>query len=254
MSALFHTAIFDPLLNLLFFFYNTIATQDLGLAIIYLTLLVRIILYPVFHKSVRHQRIMQEIQPKLKKIQDQHKDDKTKQAEAMMGLYKDHKVNPFSGFLLLLIQLPILIALYQILRNIGPEILDGLYSFVVAPDTINTTLLGLINLSERNILIVVLAALAQYFQGKLGLPKQPKGHTPGQAEKIGRKMVYLGPILTLVIFWNFPAAVTLYWLVTSIFSIGQQILVNRQLDNAKLGNIRNENDRSDGLQRLPSGD
>ena len=253
MSVLFHTVIFDPLLNLLFFLYNTVAFEDLGLAIIFLTILVRIVLYPVFHKSVRHQRIMQEIQPKLKKIQDQHKNDKTKQAEAMMSLYKDHKVNPFSGFLLLLVQLPILIALYQILRNIGPEILTGLYSFIPAPEVINAHLLGLINLSERNILIVVLAALAQYFQGKLSLPKQPKGYTPGQAEKIGKKMVYLGPVLTLVIFFNFPAAVTLYWLVTSIFSIGQQLLVNKQFENAKLGNIYKEDDRSHGVQGLPGG-
>ena len=253
MSAIFHAILFDPLLNLLFFFYNTIALKDLGLAIIFLTLLVRIVLYPIFHKSVRHQRIMQEIQPKLKKIQETHKNDKTKQAEAMMDLYKDHKVNPFSGFFLLLVQLPILIALYQILRNIGPEILTGLYNFIPAPESINATFLGLINLSERNILIVVLAALAQYIQGKLSLPKQPKGHTPTQVEKIGRKMIYFGPILTIVIFFNFPAAVTLYWLVTSIFSIGQQILVNRQLDHAKLGNIHKEDDRVDGVQGLPSG-
>lgn len=254
MSAIFHAILVNPLLNLLFFFYNTIALHDLGLAIIYLTVLVRLVLYPVFHKSARHQRIMQELQPKIKKIQDQHKNDRTKQAETMMALYKDHNISPFSGFFLILIQLPVLIALYQILRNIGPDILSNLYSFIPAPASINATFLGLINLAERSILIVGLAALAQYFQGKLSFPKLEKGRVLSGAEKIGRRMVYLGPVLTLVIFLNFPAAVTLYWLVSSLFSIGQQVLINKQLDHgARLGNIRQKNDRADGVQGLSGG-
>ena len=233
----FYDAIFyQPLLNALIFFYNTVAFQDLGLAIIFLTVLVRLVLFPVFQKSVRHQAVMQRLQPKLKKAQEEHKHDREKQTQAMMALYREHRVNPFSGFFLLLIQLPILIAVYYIfLNSLKPDFLVGLYSFVGAPPTISHFFLGLIDLGRPSILMVGLAAIAQYFQGKLALPKPEKGQEPTQAEQIGRRMVFIGPLITLGIFYNLPAAVSLYWIVTSAFSVLQQIIVNRQLAHGELG-------------------
>ena len=237
MSYLYNLILYQPLLNALIFFYQTIAFKDLGLAIIFLTVLIRLVLFPIFHKSAEHQMIMQQLQPKLKKIQEEHKHDKERQVKATMELYKNHKINPFSGFFLLLVQLPVLIALYQIFFNISkPEAFVGkFYSFIEAPANLGTIFLGLINLNERSILMVVLAAIAQYFQGKLALPKnQSEGED--KAAKLGRQMVIVGPIITLVIFVNLPSAVSLYWLTTSIFSIFQQILINRKL-NGKPGNI-----------------
>src|SRR3989344_5693043 len=111
---MFYTLLTQPLTNALVFFYNTIALEDLGLSIIFLTLAIRVLLYPLFHKSARYQMIMQKIQPKLKEVQKAHKEDKVKQTEAMMALYKEHNVNPFSGILFLVIQIPILLALYRI--------------------------------------------------------------------------------------------------------------------------------------------
>lgn len=230
MSYLFTTIIYRPLLNALIFFYNTVAAHDLGLAIIFLTVLIRLILFPLFHKSAHHQVKMQRLQPQIKKIQELHKGDREKQTKALMDLHKEHGVNPFSGFLLLLVQLPILITLYQIvLRSLKPGAISGLYNFVSAPEILKPTFLGLIPLGERSILIVCLAALAQYFQAKLSLQSLPAGETPTQAEKVARQMVFVGPILTVVLFWNFPAAIGLYWFITSLFSVGQQIIVNKQL-------------------------
>lgn len=242
MLYLYNLILYQPLLNILIFFYNTIAFGDLGLSIIFLTLLIRAVLFPVFHKSARHQVVMQRLQPELKKIQEIHKDNREKQTRAMMDLYKEHNVNPFSGFLLLLVQLPILIAIYQIiLKSLKPGFLSGLYSFVSAPEAIKTSFLGLINLGERSIFIVGLAALAQYLQGRLSLPKIEAGRKPTPPEKMGRQMVFLGPVMTVVIFYNFPAAVGLYWLITSLFSIVQQIIVNKQIANGKLGKSNQKN-------------
>lgn len=248
MPNLFNLLLHDPFLNILIVFYNTIAFKNLGLAIIFLTALIRIILFPVFQKSVRHQAEMRKIQPKLKKVQELHKRDKTKQAEATMALYKAHNLNPFSGILLILIQLPVLIALYQIfLRNLTPDSLIGLYSFVSPPADLNDSFLGLISLREQgivggNILILFLAALAQYFQGKLSLPqgKDTEKKELSQAEKMAKRMVFIGPVFTVVIFSGLPAAVGLYWLTTSIFSVIQQSIVNREL-NGELGKFSKEN-------------
>jgi len=232
MSYLYTTFIHQPLLNLLVFFYNTIAFHDLGFAIIFLTILVRLILFPLFHKSMRTQTIMQELQPKVKKIQDEHKHDLKKQSETMMALYREHNVNPFSGFLLLIVQLPLLIALYRIFGSkFDPKIFAELYSFVQVPANFHQSFLGLINLGSKNMIIVALAAIAQYFQGKLGLRELGKGSEANPAAGAARTMVFVGPAITLIFLMYLPAAVALYWLTTSAFTIIQQIIINKNLRN-----------------------
>ncbi|MBI2623304.1 MAG: membrane protein insertase YidC [Candidatus Liptonbacteria bacterium] len=232
MVYLYDTFFYQPLLNALVALYNSLAFQDLGLAIIFLTIAIRLILFPLFHKSVRHQVVMQRLQPELKKIQEQHAKDRERQAKAMLELYRAHRINPFSGFLLLLVQLPVLIALYQVFSGIlDPQVVaKEVYSFVHAPETLTPSFFGLLNLSEQSIFMVGLAALAQYIQGRMALPAlRGGGHSPTDAERMGRNMVYIAPLITLVVFWQFPAAVSLYWAVSSAFSVVQQLIVNRQL-------------------------
>ncbi|OGY68233.1 MAG: hypothetical protein A3H63_01835 [Candidatus Harrisonbacteria bacterium RIFCSPLOWO2_02_FULL_45_10c] len=228
---MFQTIFFDPLFNGLVALYNTVAFHDLGLAIIFLTLIIRIIFLPLFYKSAKNQILIQRLQPEIQKIQHDHKDNKEKQAQAMMELYKKHQVNPFSGFLMLLVQLPVLIAIYQVfLQEFSPAVMDRLYSFVTSPTEFNALFLGLLDLEKRSILMVGLAAIMQYLQGKLSLPAAEKGREPSPAEKIGRQMVFIGPVLTIVILSNLPAAVGLYWLITSVFSVVQQIYINKTLN------------------------
>ena len=215
MFAFLKLIFYDPLLVVLIFLYQYVAFQDLGVAIILLTILIRLILYPLFYKSFLNQTLMQKIQPEIEKIQHEHKHDKEKQAQVLMALYKTHKVNPFSGFLLLLIQLPILIALYQV--------------FLHPPLQLTHTFLGLIDLTKSNIIIVGLAAIAQYFQGKLTLPKARSGEEESATARIARQMVFMGPAITLIILWTLPAAVGLYWLVSSLFSLGQQVVINKKI-------------------------
>lgn len=238
IDYLYHLIFKYPILNLLIFFYNTIAFRDLGLAIIFVTLAIRLVLYPFFHSGAKQQMLMQRIQPHVKKIQEQHKDDREKQAQALMALYKEHGVNPFSTFLLLIIQLPILIALYRIIlyELAGNAAIVGLYSFVHAPTTINAMFLGFINLQRSNIWMVLAAAAAQFAQARLAIWRNPNaGATQSSAEKMARQMAFIAPIITLVIFYSLPAAVGLYWLTSSIFSIIQQAIVNRHLKE-KFGN------------------
>jgi YidC/Oxa1 family membrane protein insertase len=231
MIYLYQAIFYRPILNILVYFYETIASRDFGIAIILATLLIRLILYPLFHKSAKHQMTLQRLQPKIKKLQELHKDDKKKQTEALMELYKEHGVNPFLSIILLVIQLPILIALYRIiLSGLGAGgIGSGLYSFVPAPNTINALFLGVLNLKQRSIILVLLAAISQYFQSRLAIYRSPDGGTPSPAERMARQMAFIGPIITIVIFYNLPAGVGLYWLVSSIFSIIQQLIVNQHV-------------------------
>jgi YidC/Oxa1 family membrane protein insertase len=231
MIYLYYLIFYKPILNTLIFFYETIAGHDFGLAIIFTTILVRLILAPFFHKGAHQQALMQRIQPKVQKIQELHKNDKEQQTKALMELYKEHGVNPFSGIILLIIQLPILIALYSIVRSgVGSSELLMLYSFIVRPDIVSHSLLGFIDLQSKNIFLVLFAAIAQYFQARMALYRNPD-NPASQAEKLARQMAFIGPIVTIFIFYNFPAAVGLYWLVSSIFSLGQQYIVNLNFIN-----------------------
>ena len=187
MSELFNKILYQPLFNVLVFLYQYLG--DLGVAIIILTVLIRVVLFPLFYKGAKDQAIMQRLAPKIKEIQTNHKNNREEQAKALMGLYREHKVNPLSSFLLILVQLPILIALYQVFMK-------GL----VGPDFLDLNFLGLIDLSKKSAIIVGLAAVAQYFQGKLSIISQKrktfKDLTP--MERMGRQMIYLGPILTII--------------------------------------------------------
>lgn len=231
MTYLYQQIFYRPLLNVLIYFYQTIAFHDLGVAIILATLLIRLILYPFFHKGAKQQMLMQRIQPKIKDIQKKHKDDRDQQAKALMELYKEHGVNPFSGMLLLIIQIPILLTFYWVIRSgIGTAEITGLYSFVSAPHSINPLFLGFINLASPNFILILAAAAAQYLQARLTIYRNPANTAAlSQAEKVARQMVFISPILTIVVFYNFPAALGLYWLVSSIFSAIQQYFVNKHL-------------------------
>lgn len=227
MGQLFHLVLTQPLFNLLVFLYKYVTFEDLGLAIIALTIVVRFVLYPIFYKGLRSQAVMQRIQPDIAKIQREHKDDKQKQAQAMMDVYRQNKVNPFSSMFYLFAQLPILIAVYRIFyTGLTTEAFANLYSFVTPPETVNHIFLGLIDITQPNFFIVILAAIAQYFQSKLAMSTQA---SKSPANPMQRYLVYLGPVLTLLILPSLSAAIGLYWTTSAVFSIFQQYLINKKL-------------------------
>lgn len=227
MSFIFHTFFYKPLFNLLIIIYNIIPGHDFGIAIVILTILIRFVLYPLTKKGIESQKAMALIQPKLKELQEKYKNDRAKQAEEMMKLYREYKVNPFSGFLNLLIQIPILIALYQVfMAGFNPDSLNGLYDFVKHPGQIDPMFVGLIDLSKANPILAVIAGVLQYFQTKMMMPKQENKNGQKKesdfAKIMHHQMLYVLPVLTIVIAWKFPAGLPLYWIVTTLFSIGQQ--------------------------------
>ena len=210
--------------------YNIIPWHDFGLAIIILTILIRLIFYPLNQKSIVSQKAINVFQPQIKEIQNKFKDDKVKQSQALMELYKQKGVNPASGCLPLLIQLPILIALYRVfLDGLNPKSLSSLYYFISRPEVINPWFLGLIDLSKSNVWMALIAGVLTFFQSKMMSPSQAKNsNTKDFATMFSRQMVYMMPIVTVIIAWKLPAGLALYWIVITLFGIMQQYLINKK--------------------------
>ncbi len=230
----FHVIIYQPLFNALILLYQFFPGQDFGIAIIVLTILIKVLFYPLAVQAIKSQKALAELQPKIQQIQGNYKNDKEKQAKEMMALYKKEKVNPFSGCLPLLIQLPILIGLFQVfIRGFGPEQMVYLYGFVANPGQVNLSFLGILNLAEPNLLLAGLAGIGQFFQTKMLIPqnskkKQSLGSKKGLSNFsniMQKQMLYFMPIFTVFILLTLPSALGLYWLVVSLFTIAQQRLV-----------------------------
>ena len=231
LISAYQTILYQPLFNALVFLYQYLPGRDFGMAVIVLTALIRILFYPLMIKSIKSQKVLSELQPKIQEIQQKYKNDKEKQAKATMELYQKEKINPFGGCLPLLIQLPILIALYQVFwRGLQPEQLSQLYSFVPNPGAIHPLFLGIMNLAQPSLILAVLASISQFFQTKMVTPKTPKvkkdqGQMAQFSGMMQKQMLYFFPIFTVLILLRLPAAIGLYWIVTTLFSILQQYLV-----------------------------
>lgn len=225
--SFFHEILYRPLFNGLIFLYNVIPLHDFGVAIILLTIIIRLVLYPLNQKAIVSQKKLSQLQPQIKEIQAQYPADKVKQSQALMEFYKKNNINPASGCLPLLIQLPILIALYQVFWNgLNPDSLRLLYSFVASPERVNPMFLGLINLANPNYIFAILAGIFTFWQSKMMVGFQPAA-SQGQdfSAAINKQMVYFMPLVTIFISWKLPAGLTLYWVVTTLAGIIQQYFV-----------------------------
>lgn len=223
----FNIILYKPLFNFLILLYNLIPGGDFGIAIILLTIIIRTLLVPLSISSIKSQKKIQEIQPKIKEIQIKYKNDKEKQAKELLEIYKSEKINPFGSIILLFIQLPILIALYSVFsKGLSASELINLYSFVNNPISINVMFLGVINLSRPNIIFAIIAGICQYFQTKMLLPKTNNmGNNPEFAKIMNFQMTYFLPIMTTVILFTLPSALGLYWIVGGLFSTAQQYFI-----------------------------
>ncbi len=226
--------LYFPLFNSLVLVYDYIPGHDFGLAIIFLTIIIRVILYPLSVKALKSQKTLQSLQPQLQELQKKYKDDKEKQAKETLELYRREKINPFSGLFLALVQFPILIALYRVFWNgLKPKELSNLYGFVVNPVHINAIFLNMVDLSKPSLLFAVLAGILQFFQTKMLLPKLTKDQGKGAdiAVMMQKQMVYFFPFITVIILLRLPSALGLYWIVSGIFSIVQQYFILRAIPN-----------------------
>ncbi len=261
MLSFLKTILFFPILNAVVLLYNILPPHDLGIVIILLTLFIRFILSPLSYKAARAQKEIAKIQPKIKKIQKKYKDNKEKQAQKLMDVYKEHKVNPLTGFLPLLVQFPIIIALYRVFINVlNNNYTEGLYAFIQAPEVIDPTFLGIINLGEKSIAIALAAGAFQLVHSRLIAAKKDDSEKKSISKLIqkgefkiknitkamGSQMTLFMPIFTVIIAINLPAGLPLYWMTTTIFSIGEQVLVKKRNEKKKTEDKNKQKKRQRG--------
>ncbi len=236
LISAFNTVLYQPLFNALILIYLYLPGHDFGIAIIVLTLLIKLVLYPLGVQAIRSQKNLAQLQPKMKEIQGKHKDNKEQQSKEMMELYKKEKINPLSGCLPLIIQLPILIGLYQVFwKGFGEVQLKFLYGFVPSPGQIDTTFLGIMDLAHASVILAVLTGIAQFFQSRMMANKQKKSTgSADMSQMMQKQMTYLFPVFTVFILWRLPAAVALYWLTTTLFTIVQQYIILKKHDSPRI--------------------
>ncbi|MFA6533576.1 MAG: YidC/Oxa1 family membrane protein insertase [Patescibacteria group bacterium] len=239
MIQIYNLVLYQPLFNLLVWLYNTIPGHDFGLAVIALTVIIKLVLYPFSLQSIRAQKAMQQLQPKLEELKKKYKDNKEKLSVEMMNLYRAEKVNPLSSCLPVLIQLPFLIAVYQVFRRgLSNGSFEILYPFVANPGTINASFLGLVDLSKPQVVLAVLAGAAQFWQAKMlqvKPPPQGKNGQPIAGAKdenmmaiMNKQMLYMMPLMTVFIGFSLPGGLTLYWLVTTVLTVFMQLFLFRK--------------------------
>lgn len=239
MIAFFKTIIYIPLYNLLALFLN-VSWIDVGIATIILTVLVKIILYPVSKKSVVTQIKMKEKEGELALIKEKYK-NKQEQAVKVMEFYKNNNINPFSSILTIIIQIPIIYSLYYIFFQSGLPTVDTniLYPFIKAPDSVSMMFLGFWDVSKKSIILAFLAAASTFVQMHFSTPSNNppnlpynKGgteHKPDFAATMAKQMKYTMPVIVFFISWKISGVVALYWFVSNLVGIAQDWYIKRQL-------------------------
>lgn len=237
--------LYRPIYNTLIFLTTIIPGNDLGWSIILLTILMRVILLIPNQKALEQQKRMQKLQPKLAEIQKKYEGNQQKIGEETMRLWKEHKVNPVGSCLPILIQLPILITLYRAIQN-GLSISSTYFLYPplknVSIDQINSFFFGILDLSKPNLIVLpILLAILQFIQMKLSFAiaqkkkakdEKKSENTPMDPNAITSKvMTYVFPLLIAFMSLGFPAGIAVYWGVSTLFGIGQQIWVNREKES-----------------------
>ncbi len=234
---MFETILVKPIYNLFVAIVGVVPHGDAGLAIIALTLLMRLVLYPVFTASIRTQMGMQAMQGDLDVLKEKHKDDKDTLAKEQMALFKKHKVNPLAGFGALFVQLAVIIALYYALFREGFPAINTrlLYPFVHIPTEVSTAFFGFLNLlTPKHLVLALLVGLTQYLAIRLTVKRTPNPHPVGSDKAAMQSMqqnmmLYFMPLIMVVTSYFFAAAVGLYFVTSNVFSLGQEYLIRRQL-------------------------
>lgn len=246
---MYNEIIFRPLYNILVGIMDVLPWIDVGLAVILFTVIIKIILFPLSKSALVTQLRMKEVEAEANKIKTQYANDKQAQTLKTMELYKQKGIKPFSGILLLIIQLPILLSLIQIFYKIIPVIDPDhnlLYSFVSSP-VLKTMFLGLIDLTHPSLILAIATGVVQFLQLKYSLAAQASKPAPGAKQEgaaaimgsMNTQMRYMVPILAFVsIYWLIPARfpeassiIALYWMTSSLMTFLQELVIRKRYLN-----------------------
>lgn len=238
-SYFWHLLCLDPVYNVLVFFIDSIRGGDVGLAIIATVIVVKVILYPLSLKAVKTQKLQRELEPVMKELKAKYKDKREELAKATMAAYKEAGMNPFASILVLLVQLPFLIALYLAVSKGGGVPLPGinfdlLYSFIPHPSTVSMNFIGLFNISEKSVILAGLAGITQFIATWFAMPALPPKNPSEKetfkddfARNMQLQMKFVMPIMITFIAYTFSAAIALYFVVSNLVTITQEFFIRK---------------------------
>jgi YidC/Oxa1 family membrane protein insertase len=238
-SFIWHAFFFDPVYNILVFFIDIFANGDVGLAIIATVILVKAVLFPLSIKAVKTQRIMRELEPKLKELKEKHKDNREEHAKAMMALYKEAGMNPFASIGVMFIQIPFVIALYLAVSNGGGIALPAintaiLYTFIPTPEQVSMLFFGVFDIAEKSLPLAIAAGFTQFLYTRKAMPALPPRDVdavPNFKDEFSRnmqfQMKYIMPVLIIFIAYAFSAAIALYFVVSNLLTLAQEYMVQK---------------------------
>lgn len=226
---MFTTIVIQPLYNAFIYLVNYFPGHELWLAVFILTLVLKTILVPLFKKQVRDQIVMQHLSPKLKTLQEKYKNQKDILAKESMGLYGKYKVNPLLSILILIIQLPFLIGLYQIFYYDLAAHKNLLYAGVNFPENISSLFL-IFDLTQKSIILAILAAVSQYLLGAIMFKKKTETEENELVKAMNMQMKYFLPFMIGFISYITPSVIAFYMIITNIFGIIQEIIIKKPLE------------------------
>jgi YidC/Oxa1 family membrane protein insertase len=236
------TFFYEPIYNAFIFILSLLPNHNVGIAVILLTLVIKIILYPLYQKSFYSQQILNKINPEIREIQEKYKDSREELGRKTLEIYRKYKVNPFSSLFIIILQIPIFIALYQVFSHNIHDLSQNLYSFIEKPEKINEFFLGH-DLTKPFWFFALAAAYVQHIQAKGNFPKKEEEVAPVKkdvtfADELAKNMrvqiVYFLPLFIAVIGLTLPSAITLYFLVSNIFSLLQELHIKKQIKKEAL--------------------
>lgn len=237
-SFIWHTFFFNPVYNTLVFFIDVLPHGDVGLAIVLTVITIKVLLLPLSIKVTKMQAIMRDIDPRIKEIKA-NITDKQEQAKAMMELYQEAHINPFANIFLLFIQFPIIIAIYLSVSHGGGVKLPGintdiLYSFISVPPAVSMLMLGILDITQKSIILALTAGLTQFINVQLSMPaitpRDPDA-APSMKDDFARSMQlqmrYVMPVIITMVAYSLSAAIALYFTISNIMTIVQELIVRR---------------------------
>jgi YidC/Oxa1 family membrane protein insertase len=235
ISTFFHVVFYNPIYNALVALMALVPGGDVGVAVILLTIIIRLILLPFSLSAARTQRAMKILEPKIKDLKEKHKGDKEKEALETLALYREAQVNPFASILTVFIQIPVLLALYWVFRYEPFLTLDAarLYALTPIPHAVSLQFLGIISVAGKSLILALLAGLSQFLQAHMALSgtmKPASGGAQGDFQRvIGLQLKYVFPFLIGTISYTTSGAIALYFISTNLAGALQEWHVRRTL-------------------------
>ena len=236
ISTFFHAVFYNPIYNTLVALVALVPGGDVGVAVILLTILIRLILLPFSLSAARTQRAMKTLEPKIKELKEKHKGDKEKEALETLSLYREAKVNPFASILTVFIQIPVLLALYWVFYNEPFSTINAarLYTLTPVPDFISLEFLGIISVAGKSIILAILAGLTQFLQAHMALSgtmkPSPGGGMQNDFQRVmGMQLKYVFPFLIGAISYTTSGAIALYFITTNLAGSLQEWHVRRTI-------------------------